>query len=46
MKVNLVQQILVQKCVLLYPGQFLTVFDDPGIEFTVLYVETWYNFPQ
>ena len=36
-------KILVQKCIWLYLGQFLSVFDDPGIEFTALYVETWYN---
>jgi hypothetical protein len=36
-------KILVQKCIWLYLGQFLTVFDDPEIEFTALYVETWYN---
>jgi hypothetical protein len=36
-------KILIQKCIWLYLGQFLTVFDDPGIEFTALYVGTWYN---
>ena len=29
----------------LYLAQFLTVFDDPGIKFTALYVGTWYNIP-
>jgi hypothetical protein len=35
-------KILVQKCLWLYLAQFSTVFDDPGIEFTAFYVETWY----
>jgi len=37
-------KILVQKCIWLYLGQFLTIFDDPGIEFTTLYVGTWYKY--
>jgi hypothetical protein len=36
-------KILIQKSIWLYLGQFLSVFDDPGIEFTALYVGTWYN---
>jgi hypothetical protein len=36
-------KILIQKCIWLYLGQFLTVFDDPGIKFTALYVGTWYK---